>query len=397
MNDQQQSNQITPKAPQKKRLSPPQIDHLRPIRVPSKSPKLFSFFEETKPLATPQKNQSRNLGSNPLELKLFAISDLDQMQRDFCSSKDVSGSSLGPCAAKEIDFCTPKKTAQSGFKLEPKQIAREDPNRTKITPLSIFVKASTENKEDSALVEASSCEVLRLKIPPSYFFESQISSISPFEVPENPRIELQTRPAPVTINHNVVNSQPLQLNLDEIDTMSFEAECKTTQRVLNPNDITGMTKPFFPPKKSGKKNSIIKKDVTTMSFLGINLKTDNKLSLRSQGCKCDKFSSKKILTMRCSQGDRPKPFGSNMRRGKYISNRMKFEKQGRRGQRNKKKCLCLSQNEPSCSVNKKPLFVSDFLGAESRNIQIKNTKANNFGNLDLGIVKIKKGDFFKEI
>ena len=319
------------------------------------------------------------------------------MQRDFCGPRDAQDASCRADELRRNDFSTPKKTAVDAFQIEPKRVARDDPNRTKTTPPSMFDKATGDlfaAKDDAGLVEASSCEVIRLRIPPSYFFESQISNISPFEVPLEPTPASKTSPAPVTINQNVINSQPLELNLDEIDTMSFEADCETTERVLNPNNITGIQKLPFPSLKSAKNSLDSRKQDTMKSFFKVKLGAPDGLCQGSRGCTCDGRSRKGRGESHRSQGDGVWGAKANNRRGKYISNRMKFEKQGQRGLRGKRKCFCLSLVGLKRSKNKKPLFVSEFLEGERLNIQIGRADEGKFGNLDLGRIEVKKRDFF---
>ena len=396
MKDQNPSrNPKTPNLFTQLHVLPPPILHRYPRKKRSEpQSKKLSMYSQDDEFPKIHKSKRTSFQST-----FFPISDLDQMQKDFFENRSQNEILFSSESAKRTGFCTPKKPPLPLFKTEPKiQYTKDNANRTNITPflnspIPSKNKSSTPKMDLPGLVE-SSCQQIRLQIPPSYCFESQVSSISPFDFGEEPIKE--SDPAPITVNRNIVSSQPkdLELNLNEVDAMSFEATGEISNAVLNPNDISGCLKPLFPPKKSGK-NPKKPKLGLDISFLGseLNDKRLGSFGHCSCACNCDGKSQKsqKWSEKKCHL-NLLRPFGSNLKKSKYISNRMKFEKQGQRRRRKLKKCMCANRSLMRKEKNGKASFVSEFFVSNEQKVGKNNF---NISNLDFEKVSIKKREIFQ--
>jgi hypothetical protein len=386
----------TPNLCSQLRSSPPPVLLKYPQKMCSKT----SLVTSPSNKAHSYTKNNKEFSSLSFHKTFFPISDLDRMQKDFMDSPNQV---LIPSeSAKTTGFFTPKKPPLTLFTKELKiEYEKDDPNRTSITPFSPLVKSknSTNPRINLPDLFESSGQEIRLHIPPSYHFESQISNITPFELGrETQKKEGIAQPASITVNHNIISSQPkdLELNLNEVDAMSFEATGEINNIVLNPNDITGTLKPFFPLKKSGKISKKLRQREKRISFLR-NISQENQhdgFGQCSCVCKCGLLSRKSKLKEKGSYLNFSRPFGSNHHKSKYISNRMKFEKQGQKNRSRKRKCLCLSLRQSHLKVSDKKSFVSEFFDNDKSKNQPKPSSAFNFSNLHFDSLKIKKEEIF---
>ena len=324
-------------------------------------------------------------------LPIFDLGDLEQMKKDFSEKKESDSILLQSKSIFQGKFSTPEKPLPAKIKSELKIFyGKSGANRTNSTPNPTLNLCKTPIPQIPNPLESaenpSSSNLLRLKIAPSYCFESQISEISPFT--------LGPTPSPI-MNQNIVSTQPLCLdldvNLDEVDALSFEAPGEMKQIILNPNNITGIKKTCFPQEKSGK----IKGDQDGFGemFFGKGKSQMGKASLGncSRVCRCGTISMKNSGLRNSNLN--LKSFVSNNRKPKYVSNRMKFEKQVLKKIKKKQKCRCFTQKKIGNSNQKATLFVSEFFFGKNKKVE---TPSNvlAFSHLDIQKLTIHKNDFF---
>jgi hypothetical protein len=329
----------------------------------------------------------------------FPISDLDQMQKDFYENSNKKQILFSPEFSNKVCLCTPENPNSESLKKEPKiEYQKNDPNRTNITPFSPFTKILNKTKSNNPKIDLdfdsqSAGNNIRLHIQPSYCFESQISDVSLFTLCDNKKQSPKLKPAPITVNQNVVSSQlkNFEFDLDEIDAISFEASKEISKNVLNPNDVTGILKPLFPNEKSGKK---INESCNEISLFGgtLEVKKNENFSKCSCLCKCDPLSRPSKKNTKNNHLNFMNPFKPNLRKSKYISNRMKFEQQGQK--KRLSKCKCRSLRRSKLTNAQKPSFVSEFFIPRNSKADSKKPSDCAFSHLDIKHLSLHTNDIF---
>ena len=366
-------------------LSPPRVPRKGISKTPllcssreSSSSSLKGFFFQKNSISRKKTQPRRNVSN-------VDIGNLDQMQIDFFEKKNCDKILFKSKSPFQVRFSTPEKPSNDKVKSEFKILYGKFGRNRTTTPDTIPKIAKSPKLYKNNAQNPFSSNLIQLNIAPSYCFETQISEISPFT--------LGASPSPITINQNIVNNQPndleLNINLDEVDALSFEAPEEINQKILNPNDITGFQKSVFPQKKSEKNNMM--NDLFTSHNLLIPMKMEKaNLGNCSKICCCGTISMLKTSNLR-SNNLNLNSFVSHNRKSKYVSNRMKFEKQKLKKNKKKPKCKCKTQQKGGHSNQNTKLFVSEFfLGNKVE------TPSNvlGFSHLDLKKLTIHKDNFF---
>lgn len=384
------------------RLSPPKItprkykkkNSFDPFKVESRDNSSRSF--ETQKMALKKPGNNLDLVSD------FSLGNLGQMCQDFYEEEGPLLFSAG--SSKQVQFKTPEKPLEKEQESDLKIVyGKSGPDRTNVTPdsprITGFFGLNKKDETSGAIgSSSSSCEVLRLKIPASYCFESQLSEISEFKLkkPLEPKERPSMSPSLPTVNQNVVSTTPLcfdfNVNLNEVDAISFDATGHVSQVILNPNDITGTQKPLFPYKKSGKKLDMFDSEMKSTFLCRGKSSFRDRTSVRncSNFCACESHSQFKQSGGFGSQLKLSNPFVSGKRRSRYISNRMKFEKLGERKRIKRKGCKCQSQKDQAWAPKNKILDVSEFKIPEPKS----GVPRLKFSYLDFEKLNVQKEDFF---